>query len=67
MSDTPHLLTYREAADVLRVNSKTVYNLVKRGDLAAARIGHSVRIDADDLAAFVQRSKTAPGKAVPVR
>ena len=64
MTDAPRLLTYAECADILRVNPKSVYNFVKRGLLPAARIGHSIRIDAADLAAFVQRSKAAPAKAV---
>jgi putative molybdopterin biosynthesis protein len=56
----PRLMTYKEVAAVLRCTGKTIYNLVRRGDLPAVRFGHSVRIAADDLAAFVERSKGVP-------
>lgn len=51
------LLTYGEVAKILRVTPKTVYNLVRRGELKATRFGHNVRICAEDLAEFIARSK----------
>jgi len=58
------LLTYKQAAGLLRVSSATVYNLVRRGDLRAIKLGGSpnspVRIDPADLAAYLRRSKIAP-------
>lgn len=51
------LLTYAETGKVLGVTSRTVWNLVHRGDLVAVRFGGSARIDPQDLRAFIQRSK----------
>lgn len=38
------LLTVSEVASVMRVSNMTVYRLIKRGDLAAVRVGHGYRI-----------------------
>lgn len=60
------LLTYKAAADLLGVCPATVYNLVRRGDLRAIKLGRQanspVRIDPADLAAYLERSK-APAAA----
>lgn len=51
------LLTYREVAKTLRVSERTIWTLVKRGELPAVRFGHSVRIDPADLRAFIEQAK----------
>lgn len=51
------LLTYREVAKTLRVSERTIWTLVKRGELPAVRFGHSVRIDPVDLRAFIEQAK----------
>lgn len=53
-----NLLSYREVAEVLGVSDRTVFTLIKRGELKAAKIGNSVRIDPADLRDFIERSKT---------
>ena len=57
------LLTYPEAAELLGVTARTVWNLVHRGELRAVRFGGSVRIDPADLRAFVESAKNS-GEAV---
>jgi excisionase family DNA binding protein len=57
---TLELLTYSETAKLLRVSDRTVWGLCKRGELAAVRIGQSVRIDRRDLLAFVEAQKAPP-------
>ena len=51
------LLTYAEAADLLRVTERTVYRMVDDGRLLAVRLGTgrraSVRIDRDALEAWL--------------
>lgn len=50
------LLRPEEVAEVLRVSVRTVYNVVRRGDLTACRIGLGdgrIRIHPEDLAAYV--------------
>lgn len=59
--EPPRLLTYAEAAECLRVDERTIYNLVRRGELPAAKLGSrrncAVRIDPRDLAAYIDASK----------
>ena len=45
------LLTAQEAADLLKVKKATVYEMVKRGDIPAVKIGKQVRIAREDLEA----------------
>jgi excisionase family DNA binding protein len=40
----PEVLTAREAAAILRVGRNQLYQAVARGELAAVRIGRSIRI-----------------------
>ncbi len=56
MSDT---VTYtpEEIAKLLKITRFTVYEMIKRGDLAAYRIGRKMRIEAPDLDAYIKRSK----------
>jgi len=55
--DAPRLLTYRQAAAILGVVDRTIYNLVRRGELPAVRFGGNVRIDPRDLEAFIEKAK----------
>lgn len=43
------LLTIRDASDILRVSSKTIRRLIKKGTLAAHLIGRQWRIAPADL------------------
>ena len=52
---TPHLLTVREVASVMRVSNMTVYRLIKAGELLATRVGRSYRIFEADVNAYLQR------------
>lgn len=64
MSDnSPRFLTYRQASELLQVSDRTVFSLVKSGQLRAVRFNHTVRIDLLDLEAFIQQAKN--GKGVP--
>ena len=48
-TDLPNLLTVPEAAAVLRLSTRTVRRMLKRGFLASVKIGRSVRIRSTDL------------------
>ena len=50
------LLTVAQGAMQLGVNRETVYRLIKRGDLRAARVGSVLRISPADLAAYLRHS-----------
>jgi excisionase family DNA binding protein len=52
------LWTIDEAADELRLSTRTVYRLMQAGSLPAVRIGGRTLIESDELAAFVDRHRT---------
>lgn len=49
--------TTEEIAKLLKISKLTVYDLIKKGDLVAYRVGKQMRIDATDLEAYKRRSK----------
>ena len=51
------LLTYKQAAELLQVSDRTVFTLVKTGQLKAVRFRQTVRIDRRDLENFIEESK----------
>ena len=53
----PQLLTIRQAAERLAVSLRTLERLAASGELSAVRFGRSVRIDPEDLVAFVESRK----------
>ena len=57
--------TTDEIAKLLKVSKLTVYDLIKKGELAAYRVGKQMRVDAADLEAYKQRTKGSvkPAKA----
>jgi len=60
-----NLLTLDEAAEVLGVDYKTVYRLVRSGKLVAGKIGRVYRISPDDLKAYFESTK--PQKPVALQ
>ena len=54
---TPRLLNYRQAAQYLGVCEKSIYNLVKSGQIQPVHVGGSVRFARDDLDAFIVAAK----------
>ncbi|GAB7388353.1 hypothetical protein BSNK01_21900 [Bacillaceae bacterium] len=49
--------TPEEVAKLLRVSKLTVYDLIKKGNLPAYRVGKQMRIDAVDLEAYKWQAK----------
>ncbi|CAI6083090.1 hypothetical protein PAECIP112173_03786 [Paenibacillus sp. JJ-100] len=49
--------TTEDIARLLKISKLTVYDLIKKGDLVAYRVGKQMRIDAADLEAYKRRSK----------
>lgn len=62
-------LTPDEVAAELKLTRYTVYELIKRGDLPASKIGRTLRILRSDLGAFMHKSKSRedflPAAALP--
>jgi len=57
------LLSYKDVADRLKVSDRTVWQLVRDGELPAVKFGRSVRIDPVDLRAFIERAKAGQGSS----
>ncbi|AHM57807.1 DNA binding domain protein, excisionase family (plasmid) [Peptoclostridium acidaminophilum DSM 3953] len=49
-------LTPQEVADILKITKNTVYQLVKRGELSAYRVGNRLRIDYHDVLAYKNKT-----------
>ncbi|THF79516.1 helix-turn-helix transcriptional regulator [Cohnella fermenti] len=49
--------TTEEIAKLLKISKLTVYDLIKKGELPAYRVGKQMRVDASDLDAYKRRSK----------
>lgn len=60
------ILTVTEVAEFLRVAPKTVYGLIKRGQLRAFKVGRVVRCYREEVLRFVEeQTSEAPQIAVP--
>jgi excisionase family DNA binding protein len=60
----PRLFNYTEAAAYLSCSARTVWQLVKDGEIPAVKFGTSVRIDRSDLDTFIEQQKRKPQDAV---
>lgn len=56
--DDNSALTPQEVADILKIAKNTVYELIKRGELNAYRVGKKVRVDTKDVAEYKNRTKS---------
>ena len=54
-----------EVARALRISRVTVYELIRRGELPATRVGHQFRIDASALAVYRAAHQEGPGARDP--
>lgn len=55
-------LTPEEAAKILKISKYTLYELIKRGEIPASRIGRKIRIDYDNLQQYLQGNVRPQGK-----
>jgi len=56
------LLTLDDVLAYLRVNARTVYRLIRTGDLPAVRIGHQWRVRRSDLDAWLNAQRVGADK-----
>ena len=54
-AEAPLLLTIDQGAAALAVSSRTIENLIRRGDLASLRIGRARRLTRSALTHYVAR------------
>ena len=59
-----NLLTIQEVADTMKVSEKTVRRLVKRGDIAAYKVGDrgQLRVKEQDLESYVESQRIRVGE-----
>ena len=53
-------LTVREVADLLSVDSKTVYRLAHRGELPGFKVAGSWRFMRNDIESWIEAQKSMP-------
>ncbi len=56
------LLSAQEVADILKIARNTVYELIKRGELASSKVGKQVRVDRQEVEAYLSRTKSVDTK-----
>lgn len=59
------LLTAKEAAEILKVRKNTVYDMIKRGDLKASKLGKQLRIRQEDLIFIFNMEANMEARRVP--
>lgn len=57
MSEARKMLTLKQVAEQLLVSERTVWALVKRGELAVIRIGRQIRVRPADLDAYLEQAR----------
>ena len=55
-------LSTREAAGELGITTRTLYRLIDSGQVPAYKFGRVIRLKAEEVEAFVERSRIAPGE-----
>lgn len=58
-------LTPEEVASTLKIAKNTVYELIKRGELAAYRVGRKIRVDQKDVEAYKNLGKKLESTTAP--
>jgi len=56
------VLTPIEVAEILKISKNTVYELIKRGELNAYKVGNKVRVDLSDVEEYKNNTKTIKPK-----
>lgn len=54
------MLTVQEAADLVRLTQWAIYRAIQRGDLVAYKPGGRLRINEDDLQAWLDATRVSP-------
>jgi excisionase family DNA binding protein len=58
MAELSGLMTERDAAKLLALCERTLYDARKRGDLAFIRIGRAIRYSPEDLKSWIDSQKS---------
>ena len=55
----PNLYSVEEAADALKVSTKTIRRWIASGELPSHRLGHQIRLSEADLLTFIRARRQA--------
>lgn len=58
MDSLPKILTAEQIAQYLAISKKTVYELIKSGDIKGFCIGRTVRVEKSDFIQWIQDQKS---------
>ena len=61
MADRAEWLSTKEASARLGVTLRSLYRFIDEGALAAFKFGRVIRLKADDVDAFIENCRIAPG------
>ena len=64
MNESIEWMSTADAADYLGVQSRTLYRFIDEGRLPAYRFGRVIRLQRDDVDAFVQSCRIEPGTLI---
>jgi excisionase family DNA binding protein len=53
----PRLLVIEQVGEILGVSARTIRRLIEKGEIKRCRLGRSVRVHPDDLAAYIDRHR----------
>ena len=59
------LYTAQEVAERLKIKKNTVYELIKRGELASSKIGKQLRISEEQLSRYLNSSEETARQTLP--
>ena len=62
MSSPIQWLSTADAASYLGITPRTLYRFIDEGQITGYRFGRVIRLKQDDVDAFIDRSKIAPGQ-----
>ena len=52
--------TVKEVSDILRISTKTVYQIIKSGELCSIRVRSQIRITSSALEKYIQGGENGP-------
>ena len=61
MTEPIEWLSTKEAAECLGITLRSLYRFIDEGGLAAFKFGRVIRLKADDVDAFIENCRIAPG------
>ena len=59
--DEMHWQGTKRAASYLGVTPRSLYRLIDQGEISAYHVGRVIRVKQEDLDAFLERARIAPG------